>query len=103
MYMLRELGIDDQLHYWFISGDQTSTIEWETVLSEKVEEEALKKAVLKAMQAHTNFRSHPVIVNGRVKVSVDDVIKQVPVFGEDISPKQLGTDDTYGYLFYFSF
>lgn len=100
--MLRESGIDDQLHYWFLSGDQTTTIEWELVLAREVNEEALNQAVLRAMQIHTNFRSHPIIVGGRVKVSIDDV-KQVPVFAESGSMRQFGTAQTKGYLFYFSF
>ena len=101
--MLKGLGIDDQIHYWFISGDQTATIEWETVLAEKLDEEALKQAVLTAMRIHTNFRSHPVIVDGRVKVSTDDDVKQAPVFAESSMPRQLGTAETNGYLFYVSF
>lgn len=101
--ILRELGIDDQVHYWFISGDQTSTIEWEIMLKEKVEEEALKQAVLTAMQAHTNFRSHPVVAGGRAKVTVNDNIKDIPVFMADSKKRQIGTSDTCGYLFYFSF
>ena len=100
--MFRELGIDDQLHYWFISGDHASVIEWEVVLREEIEESVFKQAVLTAMRIHTNFRSHPVVVNGRVKVSVEDV-KQIPVFVEDGIPRQIGTAETEGYLFYFSF
>ena len=99
----KDLGLDDQTHYWFISGDQTSTIEWEAALIEEVQEEALKKAVLDAMQIHTHFRSHPVIVGGRVKVSIDDEVKQVPVFAEDGRPRQFGTSQTNGYLFYAAF
>ena len=56
--MLRELGIDDQLHYWFISGEQTAAIEWELVLAQEVEKEALTRAVVSAMEIHTHFRSH---------------------------------------------
>lgn len=54
------------------------------------------------MQIHTNFRSHPVIVNGRIRVSIDDV-KEVPVFADSDSPRQFGTAETNGYLFYFAF
>lgn len=57
--MLRELGIDDQLHYWFISGDQTAAIEWELVLAQEVEKEALTRAVVSAMEIHTHFCSPP--------------------------------------------
>ena len=100
--MLRNLGMDDQVHYWFISGDHTSTIEWEVILREDVEEDSLRHAVLTAMRAHTNFRSHPVIADGRVKVTIDDV-KQVPVYAENDRPRQLGTAETDGYLFYFTY
>jgi hypothetical protein len=38
--MFRDVSIDSQLYYWFISGDQTSTVEWEVVLKEEVDEVA---------------------------------------------------------------
>ena len=88
---LRELGIDNQLHYWFVSGDQTSTIEWEIILQQEADEAALVRAVRSAMQIHTHFRSHPVIVNGRVRAAVKKEIAAVPVFPLDNTLRQLGT------------
>ena len=67
--MFRDVSIDSQLYYWFISGDQTSTVEWEVVLKEEVDEAALKTAVADVMSIFVNFRSHPVIINGRLKIS----------------------------------
>ena len=67
--MFRDVSIDSQLYYWFISGDQTSTVEWEVVLKEEVDEAALKTAVVDVMSIFVNFRSHPVILNGRLKIS----------------------------------
>lgn len=67
--MFRDVSIDSPLYYWFISGDQTSTIEWEVVMKEEVDEAALKTAVADVMSIYVNFRSHPVIINGRLKVS----------------------------------
>ena len=67
--MFRDVSIDSQLYYWFISGDQTSTVEWEVVLKEEVDEAALKTAVADVMSIFVNFRSHPVILNGRLKIS----------------------------------
>ncbi len=101
--MLKDLGAIDQMCYWFSSGNQTSTVNLEVVLQEEVDEEALKYAVLKAMQTYSVFRSHPVIVEGRVKASVEDDITNVPVFAADGKIRKIGTSDTYGYLFYFSF
>ena len=100
--MFRDVSIDSQLYYWFISGDQTSTVEWEVVLKEEVDEAALKTAVADVMSIFVNFRSHPVIINGRLKVSVDDAIN-VPVFKENNILRQLGTAETEGYLFYITF
>ena len=67
--MFRDVSIDSQLYYWFISGDQTSTVEWEVVLKEEVDEADLKTAVADVMSLFVNFRSHPVIINGRLKIS----------------------------------
>lgn len=102
VFLFKDLGLDDQTHYWFISGDQTSTIEWEVILGEEVQEEALKQSVSDAMRIHTHFHSHPVIAGGRVKVSVD-YEGQIPVFIDDGRTRQLGTDETNGYLFYVAF
>ena len=99
--MFREVSIDSQLYYWFISGDQTSTVEWEVVLKEEVDEAALKTAVADVMSIFVNFRSHPVIINGRLKVSVDDAIT-VPVFKENNILRQLGTAETRQPVFSYS-
>ena len=101
--MLKDLGVIDQMCYWFSSGSQTSTVNLEVVLQEEVDEETLKYAVMRAMQTRSVFRSHPVIVDGRVKVSVEDDITDVPVFPARDEARKYGTDDTYGYLFYFSY
>jgi hypothetical protein len=93
----------DQICYWFSSGDHTSSVDLEVVLQNDVEEEILKYAVMRAMQIHGIFRSHPVIVEGRVKISIDDEISNVPVFASDDQPRRIGTSETNGYLFYFSY
>ncbi len=100
--MLRNLGAIDQMCYWFSSGNQTSTVNLEVVLREDVDEEILKDAVMRAMQTRSVFRSHPVIVEGRVKVSIDADVMKVPVFAASDKTRKIGTADTYGYLFYFS-
>ncbi len=76
--MFRDVSIDSQLYYWFISGDQTSTVEWEVVLKEEVDEAALETAVADVMSIFVNFRSHPVIIYGRLKISGEG--EDVPIY-----------------------
>ena len=100
--MYKKFSTDDQLFYWFVSGDHTSTIKWEISLSRRVDEDALKKAVAMAMNIHRCFKQRPVIVEGRVK-AIEEDIREVPVFRKDEKIRQLGTNDTLGYLFFFSY
>ena len=101
--MYKKLSTDDQLFYWFVSADQTSTIKWEISLSGKIDEDALKKAVVSAMKIHRCFRQRPVIVEGRVKAIEEEDIREVPVFRKDEKIRVLGTADTLGFLFFFSY
>ena len=77
-------------------------LNWRVVLQEEIDETRFKRAVMKSMQTHAVFRTHPVIINVRVKASVKDDIEDVPVFLEDNKARKYGTIDTCGYLFYFS-
>ncbi|WP_022767894.1 hypothetical protein [Butyrivibrio sp. NC2007] len=99
----RELGVDDQVYFWFSSGNQSCTVEWGIELKEEIEEEKLRQAVLSAMKDLPVFRSHFVVSKGRVKAFIEDNIEKVPVFAEDNKLRRFGTADTYGYLFYLSF
>ena len=97
---MRELYLSDRYYYyWVVPGGLAPIVEWEVVLSQDVDEAALRRALGTAMRAHTNFRTHPVIVDGRpqhVLLNVEDV----PLFGGLDTVRSMGTADTYGYLFY---
>ena len=96
---MRELYLSDRYYYyWVVPGGRAPIVEWEVVLSQEVDEAALKRALGTAMRAHTNFRTHPVIVDGRPQHVLLDA-KDVPLFG-DGTVRRMGTLDTYGYLFY---
>ena len=101
--MYKKLSIDDQLFYWFVSADQTSTIKWKISLSGRIDEDVLKKAVAMAMNIHRCFRQRPVVVEGRVKTIEEEDIKEVPIFRKDGKIRRFGTSDTLGYLFFFSY
>lgn len=90
---------DKYYYYWVTPGGRAPIVEWEVVLSQDVDEAALRRALETAVQAHTNFRTHPIIVNGRPQHELLDV-EDVPLFEDDGAVRRMGTADTLGYLFY---
>lgn len=97
---MRELYLADRYYYyWVTPGGRAPIVEWEVVLSQNVDEEVLRRAVGAAMCAYTNFRTHPVIIDGRPQHELLDA-EEVPVFKDDDSVRRMGTVDTLGYLFY---
>ena len=90
---------DRYYYYWVTPGGRAPIVEWEVVLAHDVDEGALARGLKAAMRAHTNFRTHAVIVDGRPQHEVLDV-DDVPLFFDDGTVRQMGTADTFGYLFY---
>ena len=64
--------------------------------------EALGEALLKALQVHTNFRVRPVVCQGKLMASIEDV-KKPPLYREDGRKRRLGTDETEGLLIYVTY
>ena len=93
---------DKYYYYWVTPGGRGPVVEWEFILAQDVDEAALKRALTCALHAHTNFRTHSVIVAGRPQHELMDV-DDVPVFAEDGTIRRMGTSDTLGYLFYLSY
>lgn len=93
---------DKYYYYWVAPGGRAPIVEWEVILSQDVDEAALRRALVAALRAHTNFRTHPVIVGGRPQHELLDVaaVPDVPVFEDDGTVRRMGTADTFGYLFY---
>lgn len=71
-------------------------------MKDTVEPEALKKALIAALDIHTNFRQQPVVVKGAIKAVLlsPDVAKIYPASD---GPKRLGTSDTGGLMVYASY
>ena len=90
---------DRYYYYWVAPGGRAPIVEWEVILSSEVDEAALSQALATTMRAITNFRTHAVIVDGRPRHEVLDV-DDIPLFEDDDTVRRIGTDDTFGYLFY---
>ncbi len=90
---------DKYYYYWVSPGGRAPIVEWEVVLSQDVDEAALGRALQRALRAHTNFRTHAVIVDGRPHHELLDA-DEVPLFADDGAVRRMGTADTLGYLFY---
>lgn len=90
---------DKYYYYWVTPGGRAPIVEWEVILTQDVDDAALKRALATAMHAHTNFRTHAVIANGRPRHELWDVTV-VPLFEDDGTVRRMGTTDTLGYLFY---
>ena len=90
---------DNYYYYWVNPGGRAPIVEWEVILSQDVDETALKRATKTAMLAHTNFRTHAYIENGRPQHELLEVA-HVPVFADGQTTRRMGTTDTLGYLFY---
>ena len=99
---MAELFLSDRYYYyWVAPGGRAPIVEWEVVLAQDVDEQALRQALVTALGIHTNFRVHPVIVDGRPRhEQLDTDIDALPVFVDDGSVRRMGTVDTFGYLFY---
>ena len=96
---MREPYLSDRYYYyWVTPGGRAPIVEWEVVLARDVDETCLKQAVGMAMRVHTNFRTHPYIMDGRPQHELLDG-GDVPVFDDDGVVRRMGTVDTYGYLF----
>ena len=92
---------DRYYYYWVNPGGRAPIVEWEVVLSRDVDDAALRRALKAVLHSHTNWRTHPVIVDGRPWHEVMDVDgDEVPVFDDDGTVRRMGTADTFGYLFY---
>ena len=97
---MRELYLADKYYYYWVNpGGRAPIVEWEVILSQDVDEASLARAVAAAMVAHTTFRTHPIIVDGRPRHELLG-IENVPVFEDDGTVRRMGTADTHGYLFY---
>ena len=90
---------DNYYYYWVTPGGRAPIVEWEVVLSRDVDKAALDRAVKTALHAHTNWRTHAVIVGGRPQHELLDA-ECAPVFADDGAVRRMGTADTLGYLFY---
>lgn len=90
---------DRYYYYWVAPGGRAPIVEWEVILSSEVDEAALSQALATTMRAFTNFRTHAVIVGGRPRHEILDVV-DTPLFEDDDTVRHVGTADTFGYLFY---
>ena len=98
--MMREPYLSDRYYYYWVSpGGRAPIVEWEFVLSQEVDEPALRRALEAAMRIHANFRTHSIIVDGRPQHELLDA-QDVPVFPDEGDVRRMGTTDTCGYLFY---
>ncbi len=90
---------DNYYYYWVAPGGRAPIVEWEVMLAQDVDGAALEQAVKAALRAHTNWRTHSVVVGGRPQHELMDV-ESVPVFADDGTVRRMGSSDTLGYLFY---
>lgn len=71
-------------------------------LTQKVDPEALQKAVVTTLRYFPLFRTYPVLT-GNGKIILKENYADPPIFPEDGTLKKLGTADTNGYLFKLSY
>ena len=99
---MEKLFFFDETFYWGRSGKRATVIEVECELTQCVNPDELRGAVLSALRVHRNFRARPVIVERRFLVDTSEV-EQVTVVSEDEGPRSLGTTDTDGLMLYASY
>ena len=92
---MKELYFFDETFYWNRSGRRATAIEVECELTQSVNPDTLRKAMLSALRVHRNFRARPAIVGRRFLVDTSEV-KQVTVVSEDEGPRSLGSEETGG-------
>ena len=99
---MEELYFFDETFYWARSGRRATAIEVECELTQNVNPDTLRKAILSALRVHRNFRARPAIVGRRFLVDTSEV-NQVTVVSEDEGPRSLGSEETEGLMLYASY
>ena len=97
--MIRPFYFADEIFYWARIGNRPTVLEFQCVLAGEAEPQALREALLKALQVHTNFRARPVVSRGQFYSKIEDV-ENPPLYEEDGRKRRLGTDETEGLLLY---
>ena len=99
---MEKLYFFDETFYWGRSGKRATAIEVECELTQSVDPDELRRAMLSALRVHRNFRARPAIVGRRFQVDTSEV-KQVTVVKESGQPLSLGTEDTEGLMIFASY
>ena len=99
---MEKLYFFDETFYWGRSGKRATAIEVECELTQNVNPDELRTAVLGALRVHRNFRARPIIVGRRFFVDTSEA-KQVTVVREDGQPRSLGSKETEGLMIYVSY
>ena len=99
---MEKLFFFDETFYWGRSGKRATAIEVECDLTQSVNPDELRGALLSALRVHRNFRARPAIVDRRFFVDTSEA-KQVTVVKEPGQPLCLGSKDTEGLMIYASY
>ena len=99
---MEKLYFFDETFYWKRSGRRATAIEVECELTQSVNPDTLRKAMISALRVHRNFRARPVIVGRRFFVDTSEV-EQVTVVKESGQPLSLGSKETGRLMIYASY
>ena len=86
--MIRPFYFADEIFYWARIGNRPTVLEFQCVLAGEAEPQALREALLKALQVHTNFRARPVVSRGQFYSKIEDV-ENPPLYEEDGRKRRL--------------
>ncbi len=101
---MRSLGYSNKSFYYQYNGqDLTFEIRYQCTFNEKVDEDILKKALIKTLSLYPEYQFKPVINQGDI-CAKENSFSFVIVDGLDLrgdGTRRFGSEDTNGYMFFF--